>query len=94
MMILLGSKAIVWILLIRTNALRAPETLKRKLFEDVDVLSTNRNGGFPGHFTSQHVEGAANLCAEPRPMAKTFFARGAFRSENSNNLSRPFALYR
>ena len=54
MMILLGSKAIVWILLIRTNALRAPETLKRKLFEDVDVLSTNRNGGLPGHFTSQH----------------------------------------
>ena len=72
MMILLGSKAIVWILLIRTNALRAPETLKRKLFEDVDVLSTNRHGGLPGHFTSQHVEGAANLCAEPRPVAKTF----------------------
>ena len=69
-----------------------PETLKRKLFQDVDVLSTNGNGGLPGHFTSQHVEGAANLCAEPRPMAKTFFAKGAFRSENSNNLSGIYGL--
>ena len=72
-------RANVRILLIRTNALRAPETLKRKLFQDVDVLSTGGNGGLPGHFTSQHAEGAATLCAEPRPMAKTFFARGAKR---------------
>ena len=57
-----------------------PETLKRKLFQDVDVLSTNGTGDSPGHFTSQHVEGAATLCAEPRPMAKTFYARGAKRT--------------
>ena len=36
------------------------------------MLSTGGNGGLPGHFTSQHAEGAATLCAEPRPMAKTF----------------------
>ena len=35
-------------------------------------MSTNGNGGLPGHFTSQHFEGAATLYAEPRPMAKTF----------------------
>ena len=36
-------------------------------------MSSGGDVGLPGHFTSQHVEGAATLCAEPRPMAKTFF---------------------
>ena len=39
------------------------------------MLSTGGNGGLPGHFTSRHDEGAATLCAEPRPMAKTFFLK-------------------
>ena len=47
------------------------------------MISMGGDGSLPGHFASQHVEGAANLCAETRPMAKTFFARVAFRSENS-----------
>ena len=47
------------------------------------MISMGGDGGLPGHFASQHVEGAASLCAETRPMAKTFFARGALHSENS-----------
>ena len=43
------------------------------------MSSTGGDIGLPGHFTSQHDEGAATLCVEPKPMAKTFFARGAKR---------------
>ena len=41
-----------------------PGTLKRKLFEYLAVMSTCGNGDLPGHFTSQHVEGAPTLCAK------------------------------
>ena len=41
----------------------------------MDVLLTGGDIGLPGHFTSQHDEGAATLCAEPRPMAKTVFLK-------------------
>ena len=61
--------------------------------EHVDVLSTGGDVCLPGHFTSRHVECAATLCAEPRPMAKTFFARGAFRYENSNSVRKSSCLW-
>ena len=49
-----------------------PETLKRKLFQDVDVLSTNGTGDSPGHFTSQHVEGAGPCVPNRDPWLKLF----------------------
>ena len=45
------------------------KTLKRKLFGYLAVMSQTGNGDLPGHFTSQHVEGAPTLCVKTRPMA-------------------------
>ena len=46
--------------------------MKRKLFQDVDVLSTNGTGDSPGHFTSQHVEGAGPCVPNRDPWQKLF----------------------
>jgi len=65
---------------IRTFARQGPRDLETKIISGRGRVVHERNRRFTGSFHFSACRRCRTLCAEPRPMAKTFYARGAKRT--------------